>query len=65
MFYWANLAWRARQIYSYYISDHFDVTPDLEYIINSPEWDSEITKFSIRVKEAFAQKKMKEENHNE
>lgn len=38
------------------ISDHFDVTPDLEYIINSPEWDSEITKFSIRVKEAFSQK---------
>lgn len=32
----------------------FEVTPDLEYIINSPEWDNEITKFSIRVKEAFA-----------
>lgn len=37
------------------ISNHFDVTPDLEYIINSPEWDSEITKFSLRVKEAFAE----------
>lgn len=36
------------------ISDHFDVTPDLDYIINSPEWDNEITKFSIRVEEAFA-----------
>lgn len=32
----------------------FEVTPDLEYMINSPEWDNEITKFSIRVKEAFA-----------
>lgn len=32
----------------------FEVTPDLEYIINSPEWDNEITKFSLRVKEAFA-----------
>lgn len=31
----------------------FEVTPDLEYMINSPEWDNEITKFSIRVKEAF------------
>lgn len=38
------------------ISDHFEVTPDLEYIINSPEWDSEITKFSIRVNEAFSQR---------
>lgn len=37
------------------ISDLFEVTPDLEYIINCPEWDYEITKFSIRVKEAFAQ----------
>ena len=37
------------------ISNHFDVTPDLDFIINSPEWDSEITKFSIRVREAFAQ----------
>ena len=36
------------------ISNHFDVTPDLDFIINSPEWDSEITKFSIRVSEAFA-----------
>lgn len=34
----------------------FEVTPDLEYMINSPEWDNEITKFSIRVKEAFANK---------
>ena len=32
----------------------FEVTPDLNYMINSPEWDNEITKFSIRVKEAFA-----------
>lgn len=32
----------------------FEVTPDLDYMINSPEWDNEITKFSIRVKEAFA-----------
>lgn len=32
----------------------FEVTPDLSYMINSPEWDNEITKFSIRVKEAFA-----------
>lgn len=31
----------------------FEVTPDLSYMINSPEWDNEITKFSIRVKEAF------------
>lgn len=36
------------------ISNHFDVTPDLDFILNSPEWDSEITKFSIRVSEAFA-----------
>ena len=36
------------------ISDLFEVTPDLEYIINCPEWDNEITKFSFRVKEAFA-----------
>lgn len=35
------------------IPTRFDVTPDLEYMINSPEWDNEITKFSIRVKEAF------------
>lgn len=35
----------------------FEVTPDLEYMINSPEWDNEITKFSLRVKEAFANKK--------
>lgn len=34
----------------------FEVTPDLSYMINSPEWDNEITKFSIRVKEAFADK---------
>lgn len=34
----------------------FEVTPDLEYMLNSPEWDNEITKFSIRVKEAFANK---------
>lgn len=32
----------------------FEVTPDLSYMISSPEWDNEITKFSIRVKEAFA-----------
>lgn len=31
----------------------FEVTPDLSYMINAPEWDNEITKFSIRVKEAF------------
>ena len=37
------------------ISNHFEVTPDLDFIINSPEWDSEITKFSIRVREAFAE----------
>lgn len=35
------------------IPTRFDVTPDLEYMINSPQWDNEITKFSIRVKEAF------------
>lgn len=34
----------------------FETTPDLSYMINSPEWDNEITKFSIRVKEAFADK---------
>lgn len=33
----------------------FEVTPDLSYMISSPEWDNEITKFSIRVKEAFAE----------
>lgn len=32
----------------------FEVTPDLNYMISSPEWDNEITKFSIRVKEAFS-----------
>ena len=32
----------------------FEVTPDLEYIINSPEWDNEITKFSLRVEKAFS-----------
>lgn len=37
------------------IPGRFKVTPDLEYMINSPEWDNEITKFSIRVKEAFAE----------
>lgn len=37
------------------IPSRFEVTPDLEYMINSPEWDNEITKFSIRVKEAFAE----------
>lgn len=36
------------------ISNHFDVTPDLDFIINSPEWESEIETFSDRVKAAFA-----------
>ncbi len=36
------------------VTGRFEVTPDLDYMINSPEWDNEITKFSIRVKEAFA-----------
>ena len=31
----------------------FEVTPDLQYMLDSPEWDNEITKFSLRVKEAF------------
>ena len=36
------------------ISNHFYITPDLDYIISSPEWDSEITKFSLRVRDAFS-----------
>ena len=35
------------------ISRRFDVTPDLEYMINAPEWDNEITRFSIRLRKAF------------
>ena len=31
----------------------FEVTPDLQYMLDSSEWDNEITKFSLRVKEAF------------
>ena len=32
----------------------FEVTPDLAFLIDSPEWDNEITKFSLRVKDAFS-----------
>lgn len=44
------------------VTGRFEVTPDLNYMINSPEWDNEITKFSIRVKEAFANKDKSKNN---
>lgn len=34
----------------------FHVPPDLEYMINSPEWGNEITRFSIWIREAFTER---------